>query len=528
MPRLFFLAVLITLAAPVRAQLPFTVEIEELTRAQAPALHSGAYAQHGGRWLFVAGRTNGLHGLQPNPEPFPNEFAHGAVVVYDPALDQRWTASLDALPAAVADPLRTMNGEHWQEGTTLYWIGGYGHSTAAGDKRTFPMLTAIDVPGIMAAVQNGTSLAPHIRQLTDERLAVAGGHLLKLGARYHLVGGNRFDGQYLGPTQNQVYTEAIRSFEIVDDGTTLALANFSEVTDAENLHRRDLNVGPVILPSGAEAFALYGGVFTAANHPYRRPVYVDNGTPTVDATFQAQFGHYTCPLLPMYDEQEHTMHTVFFGGMGQFYVNNQTGAIQQDNLVPFIDDVAALSRTEAGVSSETVLPFRMPAFLGSNAQFFLAPGLPQFGNGVLKLSEMSGRLLVGHIHGGIYSTTTHPGWMPSTGSTSASSRVFAVYVTSFVPPANEGDVPDGFEMLAAAPNPFRDEARLTVRLDRPQTLAVEVFDLLGRRVERLHHGALAAGPHTFAFRAAAHPAGMYVVRVAGETGQATQRLALVR
>ena len=135
-------------APAAQTALPFTVEVVEVVQANAPALHSSAYAQHGGRWLFVTGRTNGLHGLTANPDPFPAAFAHGAVVVYDLAADTRWTASLDELPAAVAAPLRAANAEFWQEGTTLYVIGGYGRD-ATDAQVTFPTLTAVDVPGLI-------------------------------------------------------------------------------------------------------------------------------------------------------------------------------------------------------------------------------------------------------------------------------------------------------------------------------------------------------------------------------------------
>ena len=72
---------------------PFTVEIEEVATTNAPALHSTAHAEHAGRWLFVTGRTDGLHGLTATPDPFPAQFANGAVVVYDLGTDTRWTAS---------------------------------------------------------------------------------------------------------------------------------------------------------------------------------------------------------------------------------------------------------------------------------------------------------------------------------------------------------------------------------------------------------------------------------------------------
>lgn len=523
---LSLLAVALLLAPALRAQdtTPyFSVEIEELTRANAPALHSAAVAQHDGLWLFVTGRTNGLHAITGGSDAFPNEFANGAVVVYDPDADQRWTASLDALPEALADPLRTTNAQFHQDGETLYVVGGYGHDSATGAKTTFGTLTALAVPGLIGAVQNGTALAPHLRQLADARLAVTGGHLAELDGRYILAGGNFFSGDYLAASQVQIYTDALRYFDIEDDGTTLALANYSETVDADRLHRRDGNLGPVIRADGSEALALFGGVFqTDANLPFRTPVYFDDAA-VDEAPFEAQFGHYTAPLLPLYDAATETMHTVFFGGMGQYYVD-ETGTVTEDLLVPFVDAVSILS-TNSDATVEHVLDTRMPGRLGTNAAFFLDPSLPTYTNGVIRLRDLGGRTRVGYIHGGIETDTPHPGFFG--GASWASTRVFAVYVTA-LPVSVEHEQPADFAVLPAAPNPFRSEAHLAVRLDRPQPLRVEVFDLVGRRLAVLHDGALAAGPHTFTLDGADWPAGVYLARVTGERGTVTQRLARLR
>src|SRR5690606_39877572 len=60
---------------------------------------------------------------------------------------------------------------------------------------------------------------------------------------------------------------------------------------------------PVVQPDGGEAFALYGGVFTSANLPYRTPILFD--ADGIDENpFEAQFGHYTTALLPIYRSEE--------------------------------------------------------------------------------------------------------------------------------------------------------------------------------------------------------------------------------
>lgn len=503
--------------------LPFTVEIVERSWPALSPLHSTAFAQWDGRWLFVTGRTNGLHGLFGD-NPFPNEFANDEVVVADPATGGVWTASVAGLPAELADRLRVTNAQFVQDGPTLYLVGGYGHSQAAGGKITFPTLTALDVPSLMAAVMSGLDLAPHVRDGgTDARLAVTGGHLVRVGERYVLAGGQRFDGEYLGAFI-QAYTEALRSFRLTDDGAAITLDSFAEVADADALHRRDGNLAPVVLPDGTEGFALYGGVFhpeTGLAVPH--PIYVRDGVPTVDSAFAQRLGHYTAPVLPLHDGLTGAMHTVFFGGMGQFYVDEATGAFVEDARLPFVDDVGAVSRAADGTTVETVLPFDMPGLLGTNAAFLLAPGVPQTAGGVVRLRDLAGRTLVGHIAGGIEADG------PNFSTSRAASRVFEVYVTPSGETAAEPDPTAApLALSAPAPSPARDEARLTLALAHSQTVRVEVFDAVGRRVALVHDGALAAGLHPLAWQTDGAPSGVYVVRATAAEGVATRRVVVAR
>lgn len=515
-------------AVPCQAQAPyFTLEIEEVSTTNAPAIHSTAFAQHDGLWLLITGRVDGLH-LLFGGEAFPADMQNNNVLVYDPDADQIWSASLDELSDAVADPLRVTNGQFWQDGDTLYILGGYAYDHATAEKISFGVLSAVDVPGVISAVQNATALAPHIRQMaSDDRLKVTGGHLLQFDGTYHLVGGNRFDGEYLGGF-TQVYTEAVRSFDIDDNGSTLALSNYSETSDADNLHRRDVNVGPVVLDDGTEGFALFGGVFrTDANLPYRSPIYFDGASMTVDTGFEAQFGHYTSPMIPLYDADPdaNLMHTIFFGGMNQFFYDETEQQIEEDNLVPFTNDVTMITRDGDGNTVEMVMPVTLPGLLGTNSVFFINPTLPRYDNGVIKLRELSSRTLLGHVLGGIESDMPNAGWMG--GTTNASNRLFELYVTAH-PVANESETPATFEVMPAAPNPFNSEARINIRVDETQELSVEVFDSLGRSVTTLHDGYLSAGSHSLVFKPNHLAGGVYTVRIDGKSGRTSQRLVYLR
>ena len=81
--------------------------------------------------------------------------------------------------------------------------------------------------------------------------------------------------------------------------------------------------------------------------------------------------------------------------------------------------------------------------------------------------------------------------------------------------------------LASYPNPFRHTARLEVTLDRPQTVEIAAYDVLGRRVAVLHRGPLPAGTLALDDVGRSLPAGTYVIRVQGERVQQSLRLTRV-
>lgn len=556
--RLLYALALLLAAAPAWAQdpadLPFTLELVEVEVTNMPGLHSFAWAEHDGRWLFVTGRTDGLHAVNTNlePDPFPDDQANDAVWVVDPVADEVWSRSLDELPDALADPLRVTNAQHAHAGETLYVVGGYGAVAATGDKITFPTLTAIDVPGMIEAVTTGGALAPHLRQTEEAFLAVTGGEMRPFLGQYALIGGHRFDGEYTldGTGFTQEYTERILLFEIEDDGTSLDVTEWFALESGDEdrpLHRRDLTAAPSFyryLPVDAEdpndfsigeGWGLYGGVFRPdADLPYRSPLYLGfSDTPEFfPHEFEQQFGHYTAPTLPLWDAADSTMHTAFFGGMSEFYFDEETGEVVRDPLVPFTDDVVTLTSelTEDGATFETVMPFQMPGLLGTNAALIPAAGVPRSDLGIVRLREVEGRTLVGHIVGGIVSTGLHPGWYGMTDEqTGASDRLFEVYLTPrFGSAAEPGTEPATVTFEPIYPNPFRSEATVAFVLDRPADVAVEVYDVMGRRVAVLHEGPLGVQRHAFAFRPGALPAGVYTVRVHGAGVHATRSVVRVR
>ncbi|QXD14032.1 endo-1,4-beta-xylanase [Rhodocaloribacter litoris] len=76
---------------------------------------------------------------------------------------------------------------------------------------------------------------------------------------------------------------------------------------------------------------------------------------------------------------------------------------------------------------------------------------------------------------------------------------------------------------AVAPNPFRDGTWLRYRLERPATVSLAVYDLLGRRVYALHADR-PAGRHQVRIDGARWPAGLYLYHLQAGTERITGRL----
>jgi hypothetical protein len=72
--------------------------------------------------------------------------------------------------------------------------------------------------------------------------------------------------------------------------------------------------------------------------------------------------------------------------------------------------------------------------------------------------------------------------------------------------------------LAVYPNPTRNVATARLTLDVPQRVTLAVFDVLGRRVHTADLGVQPAGETAHRLGLAALPAGLYVVRLAGDAG----------
>lgn len=480
---------------------PFDIYIEPMNISGLGGIQAFAFGQDNGKWLIVGGRLDGLHRMQPFAA-FDVAGNNNQLIVIDPVTQQKWAAPLTTLSASLQEQLSSTNMEFQQEGNYLYIIGGYGYNTTSAARKTFDNLTAIDVPSVIDAVINGTPFMSYFRQISDIQFAVTGGHLNKINNTYYLIGGNKFDGNYnpMGnPTYTQVYTDAIRKFNLEDDGVNITVTHLSTITDGANLHRRDYNAVSQIMPNGAEGVTAFSGVFQPnVNLPFLNCVNIDSTGYVVNNTFQQYYNHYHCAVLPLYSVANNEMHTIFFGGIAQYY--DSVGILVQDNNVPFVKTIARVTRDAAGTMAEYKLPIEMPTLLGASSEFIHASTVPHFDNEVFKLDDFTAdSTLVGYIFGGISSTAANIFFSNTGTQSSASSEIFKVYVIKNtaigIHQLNQQSV--GTLKMQVFPNPNDGNFVVKFNLNKIVDAKISLYTIDGEKVEERVLTNLKNGENTY-------------------------------
>ncbi|MBK9731944.1 MAG: T9SS type A sorting domain-containing protein [Chitinophagaceae bacterium] len=503
---------------------PFTIELEQVDAPQLPGIHSYVKAVSDDKWLIVTGRIDGLHSFFPNSAFAPAE-ANQSIIVIDTDDWQVWSASVTLLPYSIRTSLSVSNAEFIQQGNQLYIVGGYGFDSLTNSKITFPTLTAINVDAVINEVVSGNNnLSPYIRQISDTVLSVTGGALQKIGATFFLVAGHNFTGLYTKlPTNSflQKYTNSISSFQLEDDGTNISITNFSKHTDTINFHRRDFNAIPLINGDGSESIGLYGGVFQYdKNLPYLNPVYINETAVITDTFFEQKMSQYTCPVIPCFDSVTHTMYTTFFGGISLYDCNDTSNIQEEDTLVPFINDITTVIRFENDSTTETVLPVKLSGLYGANADFFPVTNIPKYENGVLKLSALNGKQLIGYLYGGINTNKANEGY------SYASNLVFRVYLTpDFATSTASNMLTDDFNIF---PNPVYDHLQIRFSLNTSQRVAITLVNLFGEEIATLADGIFSTGNQQVYFNAAHLTNGIYAVRFISGENIITKKLMIIK
>lgn len=406
----------------------YSVILEPVAITGLPGLHSFAHAQHNGKWLIVGGRKDGIHARQPF-NSFPATQNNTDLMVIDVQTQQFWSASLSSLPTPIAEQLQATNMNYFQDNDTLYLIGGYAYSANAADHITFSNLTTIQVSSVIDAIVNGTPFQQYFKQISDSVFAVCGGQLGKIDDTFYLVGGQKFDGRYnpMGhATYVQTYTNQVRKFQVNNSGSQLSFNNFSAITDPVHLRRRDYNLLPQVFPDGSRGYTISSGVFQATiDMPFLYPVDISaNGVYPVTA-FNQYLSNYHSAKVSLYDAALNKMHSIFFGGMSQYYYQN--GTLLQDNTVPFVKTISMVTRNADSTLQEFLLPIEMPALKGSSAEFIAEYSAPHYDPEIVQLDAFTqDTTLIGYIYGGIESPINNAFSINATSSTSADNSIYAV------------------------------------------------------------------------------------------------------
>lgn len=472
----YFLLLLISNSAFSQATFDYQLQLNPITVSGLPGLHSFAFAQHNGKWVIIGGRTDGIHARQPF-NAFPSSSNNTIIYVVDIATQQVWSSSVTSLATGLKEQLQSTNMNFFQDNETLYIIGGYGFSATANDHITFDKLTAVDVPNLINDVVNGTSIATNFKQIQNTNFAVNGGHLAKIGTTFYLVGGHRFDGRYNpmnNPTFTQTYTNGIRKFDIDNSGTQLSISNYQVITDAVHLHRRDYNLVPQIFPDGSEGYTISSGVFQInVDLPFLYPVDIKESGYFPQTNFNQYLSNYHSGISALYEANSNKMHSLFYGGISQYYYNGTT--LVQDNSVPFVNTISRVTRTADGNLQEFQLPETMPALKGASAEFIVNESLPHYNNDVIKLDDItSNDFVIGHIVGGLQSPTINPFTVNQTSTTSANATVYEVRLIRNQPlGVQEIDGKNPFSMTVS-PNPTQDK-KVRIEFNMPYITSIDYF-----------------------------------------------------
>lgn len=472
---LFLLSSILLVLNACAQQFNYSVELTPVTISGLPGLHSYVFAQYNGKWLIIGGRKDGLHARQPNSS-FGQSQNNTDIYVVDPVAKQVWSSSISSLPVGLAEQLQSTNMNFIQQDDTLYIIGGYAYASSATNHITFPNLTTIQVSAAIQAVISNSVIAPYFKQISDTAFAVTGGHLGKIGDTFYLVGGQKFTGRYnpMGnPTYTQEYTNQIRKFKIDNSGSQLSYSDYSVITDPIHLRRRDYNLLPQIFPDGTEGYTISSGVFQiSADLPFLYPVDIKANGHTAVTSFNQYLSNYHSANASFFDSSTNSMHSLFFGGMSQYYY--QSGNLIKDDNVPFVKTISRVTRTANGTLTEYQLPVEMPALKGASAEFIHNENIAHYESGVFKQHLFnSDTILIGYIFGGILSPSLNPFNVNQTNTTNADNTVYAVKLikdsTAGVEAVN-GKNPYGFRVY---PNPARES--VSIKLGNTQFKHVDYY-----------------------------------------------------
>jgi hypothetical protein len=80
----------------------------------------------------------------------------------------------------------------------------------------------------------------------------------------------------------------------------------------------------------------------------------------------------------------------------------------------------------------------------------------------------------------------------------------------------------------AYPNPFNPVTRFELSVPRHEPFALRIYDSLGRCVQVIYEGTLAAGKHSFSWNARSLPSGVYFIRLISPSATLTRSVTVMK
>jgi len=255
-------------------------------------------------------------------------------------------------------------------------------------------------------------------------------------------------------------------------------------------------------------------------------VNIDSAGYAVNNAFAQYYNHYHCARIPIYSSATNEMHTVFFGGIAQYY--DSAGTLIQDNNVPFVKTIARVTRNAAGVMSEYKLPLDMPALLGAGSEFIPPEDLPQYANEVIKLDDLNDdSTLLGYIYGGISSSAPNVFFINTGTQSTASSQIFKVYAVK----ANGSDLhalnaqSRGTLHLQVYPNPNDGHFLVLFNLNTAADVSISISDVTGKTILSTVLTQRPAGENSYSsFEEGLRNGGTYFITLSANGETVTQKI----
>jgi hypothetical protein len=93
---------------------------------------------------------------------------------------------------------------------------------------------------------------------------------------------------------------------------------------------------------------------------------------------------------------------------------------------------------------------------------------------------------------------------------------------------DEEGIPVKFSLTQNFPNPFNPQTVISYSLDKTADVRLEVFDLLGRKVQTLVNGEMDAGNHDVIWKGTDQGAGVYFYRLSADGRSETRKMVLLK